>query len=817
MSPLASRPTGTQKKLSTLTIPRSRQELVAQYPKQSYDIERLLRSKSPKLSSYKKDAALLLTSSLKKHYNKFFYIWRKHAKDLKKEMIRREALRSSGRTAFLTPPVPKSPQRRRSDVESQLSYAYSETRKRSGLISPTSLESESIYVRLKPHKPTIAIDTSFTVRKDLPPRAVTGFSADLYSDPLLEERRAMSHVSRRDVVTETSPLITPASDASGHVIKLVFALAVLLQRRKQMGIVRMKAMLRKNEAARRMYGALYRRIQMRKQVFFYTLLLGRPTPILRNVLPLILCLHRTFLRPVWETLRLETIKSMISQLFHLSFHRLHSLYLSRLHSAFTCLQVSLVSPLPRKPAITLKTILHIILMHRLQVSFNATRRFGEVSEKRIVTARMKLRRCFQVCEVARVKVMAKYFNRFRKSKKRIVRQGKSGRIAGAKVTGQIVEQARTRRLREGVKEITGFARGLVRRNAQLNAAPRLLSLISEKIYGQVLELFLVFRMKKRTDRILRKGRRVLNRMIRMYCKDSAILLRTAYHTWKQLKLLRNPLLSSPEIPMFVSILQGLISRREELGLDRLKQRLFGEIDYMESDKKAAVLAIGLSLTLALQSALRASFHLLKKDEQTLTPRAITKLLDSRHRKPTSSHQRKAKIVAVKLIGKWEAAVLQRRVALSFRQFQEPIRLAKGVNRLEKVEKRLKVRRWLRTCGVKKQLERGVELLQLCIHKKLEQYFTELRPEDSGSSFLDAYAQIEVAPNQALSLRLCLDKLHLNHLMTEVTAWERWKSRNYQSVLQRKADLLGGVVRLVHTIRAKTVLLENAAFHLLSIR
>ena len=828
LSPRASRPSNTPKKLSTLTIPRSRQELMAQYTRQSFDIDSIMRRKSPKLSSYKKDAAILLTSSLKKHYNKFFYIWRKHAKDLKKELIRREALRPS-RSAFLTPPLPKSPVRLRSEADSQFSYTYSETspdfRRRGALLSPTSVESEALFVRLKVAGRNPA-DVSTVVRKDLPPRAVTGFSADLYSE---ERRVASSNISRRDVVTETSPVMSPVSDVTGSVIKLIFTLAMLLQRRKQQGLLSLKVGLRKVEAARRLCGAVYRRALVRMQGFVYALMLGRSAVPRSTALPLARSLQRAMLRPVWETLRLETIKSMIAQMFHLSVQRLSSLLLSRLSHAFHSLQVPSFPALPRKPAITLKTILHIVLMHRLQVAFNAARRFGESAQRRLVAARTKLRRCFQVCEVARVKLLAKYFNRLRKGSgartgETRAGRGRVGAVVGAKVAVQILEQGRKRRVREGVASIAMYAQHMRLRQRQFAAIPGLFQAISVKIAENQGELFESFRTIKRLDRIVRKGKRVLTRMLRMYCKDSALLLRSAYQTWKQLKVLTNPVLSSPEIPMFVLIVQGLLRRRVESGFEGLKARLFGVVEEGNKEKKAAAMAVGLAIGFAVKSRLGSGLCVLKGDEQdTLSPRAFAKSLHS-HTSPgsrvTSSHQEKAKVVAVKLLGNWAAAVAKKGVASCFRHLRLPVVVAKGVNCLQKAQKHVSLRQWRETCTLQKQLTRGAELLQLRLGNKLLSHFQALYPEDSGSSFLDMYAHAEVAPSQALSLRFCLEKLRTNHVMAEMTVLERWRSldiRRQEQALQRRTEVLGGVVRLVHAVRAKFVLLENAAFQSLLIR
>lgn len=822
LSPRASRPFTSPKKLSALTIPRSRQELVAQYTRQSFDIDSIMRHKSPKLSSYKKDAASLLTSSLKKHYNKFFYIWRKHAKDLKKELIRREALRPS-RSAFLTPPLPKSPARQRSEADSQFSYTYSETspdyRRRAGLLSPTSVESEAVYVRLKVADRHLA-DVSTLVRKDLPPRAVTGFSADLYSE---EQRVASSNISRRDVVTETSPVMSPVSDVTGNVIKLIFTLAMLLQRRKQQGLLSLKLGLRKIEAARRLYGTVYRRAMVRMQGFIYTLMLGRPTFPRTDALPLVKSLQKAILRPVWETLRLETIKSMIAQLFQLSVQRLSALYLSRLSHAFQCLQASPYSPLPRKPAITLKTILHIVLMHRLQVAFNTTRRFGESAQRRMVDARTKLRRCFQVCEVAKVKLLAKYFNRLRKGPglREARQRGRNGAVVGAKVAAQILEQGRKRRMREAVASIALYTSYKELRQRQFVAISGLFQAISSKTAQNQGELFETFRTIKRLDRIVRKGKRVLTRMIRMYCKDSAVLLRSAYQTWKQLKILTNPVLSAPEISMFALIMQGLLRRRVESGFERLKARLFG-VEEENGEKKAAAMAVSLAIGFALKSRLEIGLSVLQRDEQvSLSSGAYIKGISTTYpgARVTASHQGKAKLVAVKLVSNWIAEVEKKEVALCFRQLRRPLTVARGVNLLQKAQKHVSLRLWRKACSLQKQLTRGAELLQLRLSSKFRSYFQSFYPDDSGSSFLDMYAHAEVAPKQALSLRFCLEKLRTNHAMAEMTVLERWRSldlRRQEWALQRRTGVLEGVVRLVHAVRAKTVLLENAAFQSLLI-
>ena len=828
LSPKASQPSGSPKKLSTLTIPRSRQELMAQYTRQSFDIESIMRHKSPKLSSYKKDAAILLTSSLKKHYNKFFYIWRKHAKDLKKEMIRREALRPT-RSAYLTPPLPKSPYRQRSEVESQFSYTYSDTapdiRKRTGLLSPLSVESDALYVRLKVANRTENLtDVSTLIRKDLSPRAITGISADLYSE---EPRAFSSNISRRDVVTETSPVMSPVSDVTGNVIRLIFTLAILLQRRKHLGLISLKVGFRKTEAVRRLFGILSRPILVRMQGLLYALLLGRSPVPRRNALPLAKCIQNVVLRQIWETLRIETIKSMISQMFHMSAQHLSSLILSRLAHAFQCLQMPSDPPLPRKPAITLKTILHIVLMHRLQVAFNAARRYGETQQIEIVTAKTKLRHCFQVCEIARVKLLAKYFNRLRKSsgvrmgENRAFR-GRTGAVVGAKVAVQILEQARKRRIWEGLMILTHYVATLRQRQTQLTAILGLFRAFSIKLDESRGELFEVFRTVKRRDRIVRKGKRVLTRMIRMYCKDSALLLRSAYQTWKQLKLLTNPVLAAPEIPMFALIMQGLLRRRVEAGFERLKARLFGmdEGSEISRDKKAAAMAVNLAIGFAVKSRVGSGFLMLKMDEQaTLSPRTFAKSLYSGTSVNKTAFE-KAKLVAVKLMGKWESSVLKRMAGLSLHQLHLPISLSKGVILLQNVQKHVNLRQWKQAFSVRKQLIRGAELLQIRLRSKLQRYFLTLRPEDSGSSFLDMYAQAEVTPNQALSLRFCLDMLRTNHFLAEMTVLERWKSmdsRREECEMQRLAKLLGGVVRLVHTVRAKTVLLENAAFQSLLIR
>ena len=805
MSPLS-----PAKRRSFVAIPKSRQELISQYRHiQVFDFESVTPKRPARLSSYKLDAAELLTTSLKKHYNKFFFVWRKHARDLKKEQIRKETASTSirlvltpSRARMLTPDIER---RMRSGTESKMSEKavslWSERLttdpavKRSSQPSPLYTEVTSERTFLNP-KATVKTPTA-EVSTQVPAPIVTTMSGD--SDQQDEHLAMASNISHPDI-SGTSAAVTPES--TGNMIRMVFTLSMLLQRRKQKAFARVKeadpfaryspnpASIPENQS--------YPHSPKSNTFSEYSERTEKLTQVLAKVV----------LRPAWEQLRTETLRLIVAQLLAIGLHKLVGVYESALRAAFSALQsVPKASLLQRKPAISLKTTLNTLLTNRLQAAFNTTRHYVSLRKRREADLKTKLRYCFQVCDLARVRLLARYFNRLRHGDlfslpvpKGDSRWRGSAVTLGLKVIDQILTQAKTRGLRESLHVVERYSSELARTMVQAKATLALSAPLSKAAERQWVELFHSFRQAKRTAVLIHKGKRKITRMIRRYFRETKAQLATSFFVWKTTQAAKEnaPIgVTCPEVPLFGQILKRVLDRRVAWGVGRLKANYFG----FDLSPSAPIGSKGAAMALAV---------LLGKAVAPLCSGVLDKLRETGETGTVSEKRAtQAKRVATRLIFAWTAAQGRKNMHRRLMQWGRPERLSRGLAVISRLQQRRAVLQWRQIALSSKQRQRSVELLSASLRNKVGGFFDCFKDgRNSLELELERYSQ-----EQKLGLRLALEKLNTNHAVVKCAALVHLNTQHPGAhAARQRVRAISAVLRLTRTIRPCVVFQQRTAFH-----